>query len=59
MEYDFHQNNSYNVCKTIKELAGIPKNTMHIVIDKHGNKYKNINEAVKCWKEHFPEHLNK
>ena len=26
---------------------------------KNRNKYANIKEVLKCWKEHFQEHLNK
>lgn len=59
MEYDFHQNNSCNLFKTVKELERIPQNTMHIVIDKYGNKHTNINKVLKCWKDHLQEHLSK
>ena len=34
MEQDFHQNNSYNLFKTVKELEGTSKKTIHAVIDK-------------------------
>ena len=34
MEQDFHQNNSYNLFKTVKELEGISKMTIHAVTDK-------------------------
>lgn len=59
MEHVFHQNNTYNLFETVTELEGIPKNTFHTVIDKQGNKHKNIAKVCKCWKEHFQEHLNK
>ena len=59
MEYDFHQNNSCNLFKTVKELERIPQSTMHIVIDKYGNKHTNINKVLKCWKDHLQEHLSK
>ena len=59
MEQDFHQNNSYNLFKTVKELEGIPKKTIHAVFDKQGKKLTDINSVLKCWKELFQEHLNK
>ena len=43
MEQDFHQNNSYNLFKTVKELEGIPKKTIHAVIDKQDKKLTDIN----------------
>ena len=57
MEQDFQQNNSYNLFKTVKELEGIPKKTIHAVIHKQGKKLTDINSVLKCWKEHFQEHL--
>ena len=59
MEQDFHQNNSYNLFKTVKGFEGIPKKTIHAVIDKQGKKLIEITAVLKCWKEHFQEHLNK
>ena len=59
MEQDFHQSSSYNLFKTVKELKGIRKKTTHAVIDKQGMKLTDINSVLKCWKEHFQEHLNK
>ena len=59
MEQDFHQNNSYSLFKTVEELEGIPKKTIHAVIEKQGKKLTDINSVLKCWKEHFQEHLNK
>ena len=38
LEQDFHQNNSYNLFKIVKELEGTPKKTIHAVIDKQGKK---------------------
>ena len=48
MEHVFHQNNTYNLFETVTELEGIPKNTFHTVIDKQGNKHKNIAKVCKC-----------
>ena len=59
MELDFHQNNSYNLFKTVKELEGTLKKTVHAVIDKQGKKLTDINSVLKCRKEHFQEHLSK
>ena len=59
MEQDFHQNNSYNLFKTVKDLEGAPKKTIHTIIDKQGKKQTNINKVLKCWEEHFQQHLNK
>ena len=59
MEQDFHQNNSYNLFKSVKELEGIPQKTIHTVTDKQGKKLTNINSILKRWQEHFEEHLNK
>ena len=59
MEQDFHQNSSYNLFKTVKELEGISKTTIHAVIDKQGEKLTDINSLSKCWNEHFQEYLNK
>ena len=59
MEQDFHQNSSYNLFKTVKELEGISKKTIHAVIEKQGEKLTDINSLSKCWKEHFQEYLNK
>ena len=59
MEQDFHQSSSYNLFKTVKELEGISKKVIHAVIDKQGEKLTDINSVLKCWKEHFQEHLNK
>ena len=59
MEQDFHKNNSYNLFKTVKDLEGAPKKTIHTIIDKQGKKQTNITEVLKCWEEHFQQHLNK
>ena len=59
MEQDFHKNNSYNLFKTVKDLEGAPKKTIHTIIDKQGKKQTNINKVLKCWEEHFQQHLNK
>ena len=59
MEQDFHQNNSYNLFKSVKELEGFPRKTIHTVTDKQGKKLTNINSVLKRWKVHFEEHLNK
>ena len=34
-----------NQYKAVKDLEGIPKNTMHTVIDKHGKKHTDINKV--------------
>ena len=59
MEQDFHQNNSYNLFKTVKGFEGIPKKTIHAVIDKQGKKLTDINSVLKYWKERVQEHLKK
>ena len=59
MEMDFRKNNSYNLFKSVMELTGRPRKSIVMINDKQGNKQTNINKVLKCWEEHFKEHLNK
>ena len=58
MEMDFRKNNSYNLFKSVMELTGRPRKSIVMINDKQGNKQTNINKVLKCWEEHFEEHLN-
>lgn len=59
LEEDFRMNNSHDLFKTDRELEGRPKKPITAIQDKDGGKHIKSEEVLKCWKDHFSEHLNK
>ena len=58
LESDFRANNSHNLFKTVRDLSGKPRKTLNVVKDKKGVKHTLAHEVLKCWENHFKEHLN-
>ena len=58
LESDFRANSSHNLFKTVRDLSGKPRKTLNVVKDKKGVKHTLAHEVLKCWENHFKEHLN-
>ena len=58
METDFKKNNSHNLFRSVRDLEAKSKKTLSAVKDKNGNTHTNKEKVLKCWQDHFCDHLN-
>ena len=58
IEIEFKTNKSHNLFKHVREIEETGRKPFSAIKDKTGNTHTNKTEVLKCWQDHFKNHLN-